>query len=61
MNDEIETGTETEQREGQALLEIFKHELESLLCSDDVSEEEKRERIRTAQAILDGAISGVKG
>jgi hypothetical protein len=37
----------------QELLDEIRRQIEELLCSDEVTEEEKLARIRAAQAILD--------
>lgn len=42
-------------------LELLKLEIDKLLCSDAISEEEKLARIRAAQAFLDEVIKDGRG
>ena len=43
----------SEKDEKQALLQELREEIERLLCTEDVSEEEKVIRMRKAQAIIE--------
>ncbi len=48
---------ENERADKERLLEALREEVERLLCADDISEEEKLDRIKCAQEIIEhGAV-----